>query len=54
MLKFNLKKVVARSIIIVTAPFVAVAMMINIIWLALKPSTSYERLENVCSYYNQN
>ena len=51
MLKFNLKKVVARALIIISAPFVAVAMMINIIWLALKPSTSYERLEKLCLYY---
>lgn len=53
MLKFDFKKVVARSIIIVTAPFVAVAMAINIIWLALKPSTKYEDIVKLCSYYEQ-
>ena len=51
MLKLDLKKVVARSIVIVSAPIVAVAMMVHIVYLALKPSTKYETLEKLCSYY---
>ena len=54
MLKFDLKKLFARTVIIASAPFVAVAMMVHIVWLALKPSTKYEELEKLCSYYEQN
>lgn len=49
MFKFN--KVLVRALLIITAPFVAVAMMVHIVWLALKPSTKYESFENLCSYY---
>jgi len=51
MLKFDIKKLIARSTIIVSAPFIAVAMMVHIVYLALKPSTKYEDLEKLCQYY---
>lgn len=51
MLKINFNKVAVRSLLIITAPFVAVAMMVHIVWLALNPSTKYESFENLCSYY---
>jgi len=53
MLKFDFKKVVARTVIIATAPFIATAMMVHIVYLALKPSTKYEDLEKLCHYYEQ-
>ena len=51
MLKINFNKVAVRALLIITAPFIATAMMLHIVWLALKPSTKYEELENLCSYY---
>ena len=51
MLKINFNKVAVRALLIITAPFVAVAMMVHILYLAMKPSTKYESFENLCSYY---
>lgn len=54
MLKINFNKVLVRALIIITAPFVAVAMMVHAVWLALKPSTKYEDFEKLCQYYKTN
>ena len=54
MLKINFNKVAVRALLIITAPFIAVAMMVHIVWLALKPSTKYEELEQFCQYYKIN
>lgn len=54
MLKINLNKVAVRALLIITAPFIATAMMLHIVWLALKPSTKYEELEKLCQYYKIN
>ena len=51
MLKINFNKVMVRLLLIITAPFIAAAMMVHIVWLALKPSTKYEELEKLCQYY---
>ena len=51
MLKINFNKVAVRALLITTAPFIAVAMMVHILYLAMKPSTKYESFENLCSYY---
>ena len=53
MFKFNFKKIIARTIIIASAPFVAAVLMNHILYLALKPNTKYEDLEKLCSYYKQ-
>ena len=54
MLKINFNKVAERADLIITAPFIATAMMLHIVWLALKPSTKYEELEKLCQYYKIN
>ena len=51
MLKINLNKVAVRALLVITAPFIATAMMVHILYLAMKPSTKYESFENLCSYY---
>lgn len=51
MLKFNFKKLLARAIVIVSAPIAAMFLMIHIVYLALKPSTKYEDIVKLCSYY---
>ena len=48
---FNFNKVAVRLCLIVSAPFVALLLMVHILYLALKPSTKYESFENLCSYY---
>lgn len=54
MFKINFNKVAVRALLIITAPFIATAMMLHIVWLALKPSTKYEELEKLCQYYKIN
>ena len=54
MLKINYQKVAVRALLIITAPFTAVAMMVHIVWLALKPNTKYEEFEKLCQYYKIN
>ena len=54
MFKINFNKVAVRALLIITAPFIATAMMLHIVWLALKPSTKYEELEQLCQYYKIN
>lgn len=54
MLKINFEKILVRLLLIISAPFVAAMMMIHIVWLALKPSTKYEELEQLCQYYKIN
>lgn len=51
---FNFNKVAVRLLLIITAPFVAAVLVLHIVWLALKPSTKYEELEQICSYYKTN
>ena len=54
MLKINLNKVAVRALLIISAPVVALFLMIHILYLALKPSTKYEELEKLCQYYKIN
>lgn len=54
MLKINFNKVAVRAVLIISAPVVALFLMIHILYLALKPSTKYESFENLCSYYKIN
>lgn len=54
MLKINYQKIAVRALLIISAPFIAVAMMVHIVWLALKPSTKYESFEKLCQYYKIN
>lgn len=54
MLKINYQKVAVRLLLIISAPFIAAMLVVHIVWLALKPSTKYEELENLCSYYKIN
>ena len=54
MLKINYQKVIVRALLIVSAPFVAAMLVLHIVWLALKPSTKYEELEQLCQYYKIN
>ena len=54
MLKINYQKVAVRALLIVSAPFIAAMLVLHIVWLALKPSTKYEELENLCAYYKIN
>ena len=54
MLKINYQKVAVRALLIISAPFVAAMLMIHILYLALKPSTKYEELEQLCQYYKIN
>ena len=54
MLKINYQKVAVRLLLIISAPLVAAMLMVHIVWLALKPSTKYEELEQLCQYYKIN
>lgn len=54
MLKINYQKVAVRALLIVSAPFIAAMLVVHIVWLALKPSTKYEELEQLCQYYKIN
>ena len=54
MLKINFEKVLVRLLLIISAPFIAAMLVLHIVWLALKPSTKYEELENLCQYYKIN
>lgn len=51
MFKINYQKVLVRALLIISAPVVALLLMVHILYLALKPSTKYESFENLCSYY---
>lgn len=54
MLKINYQKIAVRALLIISAPLVAAMLVLHIVWLALKPSTKYEELEQLCSYYKIN
>ena len=54
MLKINFEKVLVRALLIISAPFIATMLVLHIVWLALKPSTKYEELEQLCQYYKIN
>ena len=54
MLKINFEKVLVRALLIISAPFIAAMLVLHIVWLALKPSTKYEELEQLCQYYKIN
>ena len=54
MLKINYQKIAVRALLIISAPLVGAMLMVHIVWLALKPSTKYEELEQLCQYYKIN
>ena len=54
MFKINFNKVAVRALLIISAPLVAAMLVLHIVWLALKPSTKYEELEQLCQYYKIN